>query len=545
MDPIPVRQRRALQRLALLPCQPNDGLLSRDGCGGGPDLLPFLLDAWRQSPFAAGASASHRRDSRVADDLARHAANAARLTWGTADGSCGRVAAWIGQRLIWWPRGIPIGRRIGVVSSRLGRMLEDRLSCFAALRAVCQAMDPRREILLTAEATATARFLQRCSLLFEIPLLSFRVSRPNQSVRRWFEDCLSAKINLSGATELAWTAFVSPPLDEGSDGPRPVAGGTVGPVAAGGRRTRRDCRRTVEPRNDPAPLRDRLVVAASDRIVACHVRPGGHVEDLIVRRLRDRAGQDAADVVLMVGDGLVSPRLARKMQTHGARLVQFGDPSCPTSNMEMSLVNHQGSPGRIITWADMGPADYLTHCTRRQDGPWPDQSEEDYLDDFLLARPGSDHSPLAALRRIATNQVLRGSASAIRGGTKVVCFTAVGLNEIGSLRTFRPHRGRWDFEPYGISISRNWLQDRGTRPVRYGDATEWDCLPDSERPFFQCRFAGQQATIDWSVEREWRHVGDVDLKPLPSNAALLFVPSASEANALAPHSRWPVLVVEP
>ena len=320
IDPIPVRQRRALQRLARLPCQPDDGLLPRDGCRGGSDLLPFLLDAWRQPPSMAGASASHRRDSRMADDLARHAANAARLTWGTADGSCGRVAAWIGERLIWWPRGIPVGRRVGVVSSRLGRMLEDRFSWFAALRAVCQAMDPRREILVTAEGTTTARFLRRASLLFEIPLLSFSVSRPNQSVRPGLKTvCLRRSIspeqpNSRGplSCRRRWTRDRTACVRLKSD-PR----GRLRP--AGTTRARRDCRVTVEPRNDPTPLRDRLVVAASDRIVACHVRPGGHVEDLIVRRLRNRADQDAAEVVLMVGDGLVSPRLARKMQTHGGR----------------------------------------------------------------------------------------------------------------------------------------------------------------------------------------------------------------------------------
>jgi hypothetical protein len=86
---------------------------------------------------------------------------------------------------------------------------------------------------------------------------------------------------------------------------------------------------------------------------------------------------------------------------------------------------------------------------------------------------------------------------------------------------------------------------RGARPVQYGDDSLWDALPAADRPFFQMdasRTAGGKR-IDWTVEQEWRHVGDVELGDLPADAALLFVPSEAEARQLAAASPWPIVVL--
>ena len=129
----------------------------------------------------------------------------------------------------------------------------------------------------------------------------------------------------------------------------------------------------------------------------------------------------------------------------------------------------------------------------------------------------------------------------------MVCFTAVPLSELPQLRSFRSHLARWDFEPYGICIRREWLESRDCLPVRYGDDSLWASLDLQDRPYFQvqtstCRQSGR--TIDWSVEREWRHVGDVELEELPANAGLVFVPTREEAEQLVTISRWPVTVLD-
>ena len=118
--------------------------------------------------------------------------------------------------------------------------------------------------------------------------------------------------------------------------------------------------------------------------------------------------------------------------------------------------------------------------------------------------------------------------------------------ELPTLRQFRTHRSRWDFEPFGLCVDRQWLHDRGARPVIYGDEVTWQGLPDADRPFFQLTHPTDRATessapaIDWSVEREWRHVGDLDLRELKPDQALVFVPRFEAAMRLADVSPWPI-----
>jgi hypothetical protein len=130
----------------------------------------------------------------------------------------------------------------------------------------------------------------------------------------------------------------------------------------------------------------------------------------------------------------------------------------------------------------------------------------------------------------------------VRGGVPVVSFTATPLSEMGRLRTFRSHLSRWDFEPYGVCIRRDWLQTCGARPVQYGDDSLWSRLPSEERPFFQKTESrtARGKPVDWTAEREWRHVGDVPLDEIPHDAALLFVPSRAEAELLAALSPWAI-----
>jgi hypothetical protein len=51
------------------------------------------------------------------------------------------------------------------------------------------------------------------------------------------------------------------------------------------------------------------------------------------------------------------------------------------------------------------------------------------------------------------------------------------------------------------------------------------------------------AGIDWSVEKEWRQLGDLSLDGLSHDDAILFVPTLEEARKLLEISRWPVTVL--
>ena len=197
----------------------------------------------------------------------------------------------------------------------------------------------------------------------------------------------------------------------------------------------------------------------------------------------------------------------------------------------------------------------LLHCVRRHDGPWADQSQAEFLDELLWELPERDRSPLATLVRIVQERRLRASSAAIRGGQPVVCFSARPLEQLATLRRYQRHRRRWDFEPYGLAIRREWLEAQGARPVRYGDDTLWESLADAERPWFQRQTTRARRsaphpptrltlpTTDWTVEDEWRAVGDVDLSTLSADAAVLFVAEDRDADRLRLITRWPIVVL--
>ncbi len=476
-------------------------------------LLSLLHETWSQTASSRESPSQRRCAERRAAWLEMQLRQQAALTWGLPGCSPDLGPAWVGERLVWWPRGVPAGQRVAFVSSRLGRPLEKHGRWFALLRSLCQSLDPDHDILLSARATAVAPFLDRCRELFGVRILEFvPAGRSTRTLSQWLAACRRESSRLPEASGLHWPAFVSPEL-------------AAGP-------------------SDPSPLQDRLVVAAADRIVALRVRAGGHVEQLLRRRLTAQATDALGSLLLAGGADLVRPSVVESLCALGAAPLCVESLSLPHVGADIGAGSDAcpGS-GNVLPLDQIATADYLTHCTRNATGPWPDESVEDYQDALILARPTADHSAFATLSRIVRQQQLLASGRTIRGGCRVVCFTAVDVKEIGQLRTFRAHRGRWDFEPYGICIKSRWLQQRAARPVCYGDAALWAQLAEPQRPFYQRNIAGKSGQIDWSVEREWRHVGTLDLSDLPATEAFLFVPTIAEAERLATFSRWPVVVL--
>ncbi len=431
--------------------------------------------------------------------------SAAQFTRGVSGHSCEVDDDWLGQRLAFWPQGVTGGRTIGLVSSRLGTAPESRGTWFALLRTICAKVESD-DVLVHVAGTTTDRFVQRSGELFNLPILRVHLPEPKATMDQWLQSLPSSNDELDRAAEV----YLSPLLEPSNT-------------------------------NSDIPLRDRAVIAVSDRVFALHVRSAGNLHELITRRLEDPRFP-IATVFVAIGSELVDSKLADQLLHKGAiGLHLFGhDKTAPESSDEQPQIV---APQIPIPTAD--DWQYLTHCTRRRVGMWPDQTETDYLDDLILSRPAADHSPLSALTRIVERRKLIASNEAIRGGTPVVSFTEVPLAELPELRTFRPHRARWDFEPYGVCIRRDWLEAIHAGPVEYGDEERWDELPEERRPFFQLSSSTTRAgqTIDWSAEREWRIVGDVDLSELPSDAAFVFVKSQEDADQVAARSPWPVAVM--
>lgn len=284
------------------------------------------------------------------------------------------------------------------------------------------------------------------------------------------------------------------------------------------------------------PLQDRALMAKADLVLALHVRTNGNIHRALQERLARNNPVEIVDLPEMLPQAVRDDLVERG--------VTFWSPSVKD---QVPFGLFDDSPFERPTVCELVPQPsanewtFLSHTTRACAGPWPTQSMPDYVDSILDSAGDADHSVIAALERIVTQRKLLAASRMIRGGHAVVCLTAVPLLDLPPLRKFQTHRSRWDFEPYGICIRQQWLQDRGARPVIYGDEATWQSLGEGARPFFQFTSSPSSSPgMDWSVEREWRHVGDLDLNELPPEDGLLFVRHYEDAVRLSRSSPWPI-----
>ena len=287
------------------------------------------------------------------------------------------------------------------------------------------------------------------------------------------------------------------------------------------------------------PMRDRTLVQSAEFVLVLGVRTNGNVH----RALRERLDTDGT-IELIDLEGLQPKAVREDLISHGARLW-----SPPLIDLPSSGVSSRLQSPNVIEVVPFPSADewcFLSHTTRACAGPWPGESVTNYVDSLLDRDDSADHSAVATLTRIIAQQKLIAGNRTIRGGYPMVCLTEVPLANLPNLRQFRTHRTRWDFEPFGFCLRKQWLLDRGARPVIYGSEELWETLSDVDRPFFQRNTTeksevkpGRQE-IDWSEEREWRHRGDLDFSELGANDGLVFVPNFHAVERLAAVSRWPV-----
>lgn len=323
---------------------------------------------------------------------------------------------------------------------------------------------------------------------------------------------------------------------------------------------------------DPAWGRDRLAFLLADRIDAVSIRPGGTLHPLLLERLSEEPGGSVRILVPVEPWGqpasVPGRRLVEELIAAGAIGYCWGPDIAGGDAIRAgrhATSGQQESPlaaRRLLA----SPDDWLIHCTRGRGGPWPGQSEAQFRDWLLLSVPRPiDLSPLATLRRIVGQRHLIGGGTTVRGGRPVVCFSAAPLLDVIARRTFRPHLGRWDAEPYGIAILRRAARRLGAEPVIYVDpdgnprnrqgnsgpeeetrpAVEADCrgVEGPEEPPAAWRIQPCGQTFDWTVEREWRMPGEIDLRRLGPNDAVVFVARRDEVARLDA-SPWPVVSIE-
>lgn len=208
-------------------------------------------------------------------------------------------------------------------------------------------------------------------------------------------------------------------------------------------------------------------------------------------------------------------------------------PEHPAPHADHSDADDSVSATRPISsdWAETD-GEWLVHCTRVCNGPWPGQTEHQHTDALLLGGSMTTlcnvRSPLDTLHRIIHMQRLVGSAMTTDRSRPVVCFAALPLSELLSRRNYRPHLHRWDYEPYGVAIRKSAAIAAGFQPVIYGSATDRERIRESDL----YRFQSVGSTYDWTQEREWRCAGGVDLRQFSRHDVRFFVATEEDAKQI-------------
>ena len=416
---------------------------------------------------------------------------------------------------------------VHVASSRLSQKLDQETDWFDAVRTIGVQSVGGHALLMTATGTTADPFVCRIGKLFSVPVVRFE-PMPTKLARPWIARQLNSTADSNalrlGTPLSAFYCWLNAPLD--NESPKKVG--------------------VAKPRRGDA---DRLLASLATMSLLLLVRNGGNVLATSKQRLQIQTGSATR---ILINPNLTKPKVTDQLLAAGAAGWWLaGTPAknhetAPASRLptlDSSEPTESTTDYETIAFEEVKNQPFLIHWTRRRVGAWPDQTQDEYLDDLIFRSARRRHNEFAALCRILASRKILASNKLTRARREVTCLSDLTLKEMISKRVFRSHLSRWDFEPYGIAFKRNFfLRQFGARPVIYGGEAEWQSLDDDQKPYFQMR-KSKGDKIDWQEEKEWRVIGDVDLNQVGSEDAVVFVGRASEVAAVADLSIWPVVVL--
>lgn len=301
--------------------------------------------------------------------------------------------------------------------------------------------------------------------------------------------------------------------------------------------------------NDKILIHDLASVFLANRLFVVEMREGGKIAQLLERRLSCQSIPPGTTYLSL-------PTTYGSKSCHATRTDwldrgAIGWLNTRDSNLAVPRLASDSSPDDR-TYIPIFPirllgalaSKYLVHCTRSRRGPWPDQSISQFHDDLMENPWNAQPSVLETLQRILKQQRLIATNNFRRGNTDTICFSSNEIKELLSMRKFQSHLARWDWEPYGIMIDRDWLERNGARQVSYIDRITAQQTSDEALAFCQV-LSNESNSTDWRKEQEWRIAGDVRLGQVPFSKAIVFVPTLADAKTIQPLSRWPIVVINP
>jgi len=243
--------------------------------------------------------------------------------------------------------------------------------------------------------------------------------------------------------------------------------------------------------------------------------PDSRIKPKALMVVRDRAVIEQADILIPVSvrPGGVMERLLDRYASTKTLVSDYRIPYEPGDNrLKYEVAKYDLNPG-------LGELseNYLIHWTRAANGPWPDETRDDYYRSIMQ----SDHYPrdaFATLLHILGTRRLLASARHMPAGIATVSFSGLPPADVIPLMRWRARYAEMSFEPYGIGIRKDRALKSGIREVLYYDPTFGNPSSDADR----WRRQSVGTKTDWRQEAEYRTKQNVRLDEIDESELLVF-----------------------
>ncbi len=219
-------------------------------------------------------------------------------------------------------------------------------------------------------------------------------------------------------------------------------------------------------------IRDKTIINDSDIIYPVSVRPEGNLDKLIA---------DANSEIIVNYRTKYSERKKSLIFSIEKKLVN--------TDINNLINNH------------------LIHWTRTSNIKWPDETHFDFYNSITQSKDIYPRNAFNTLHHILASKTIIASSRHFRKDHPAVSFSSLPPSRAAGLMRYRARYREMTFEPYGIAVPKEIARKMMIKKVIYGNPEMFQYLDDPDKPYFQS--IGKIGS--WPPEKEWRHIGNLDL----------------------------------
>ncbi|MFH1563342.1 MAG: hypothetical protein ABIF11_08015 [Nitrospirota bacterium] len=273
--------------------------------------------------------------------------------------------------------------------------------------------------------------------------------------------------------------------------------------------------------------RDYWVVTLAKHLFIAEVRANGNIQKLAIERL----SKDQKIMVFRPIKFDCNTRGNQKLLTVAAKEIIYND-------IDQSIPPEFSKEITLSQRPLVDLSQYLFHYTRACPSPWPGQLLAEYIQSLLENESNANHTSFDTLCRILKEKLIRANNRFVRVKTPIVSFTVCLPTELNKIRKWNSALIRWTFEPYGIGIRKSVLEKMGVKSVIYAAEDEFKKLVNADQFRFQLH---QPPKTNWSLEKEWRIQGDINLSHISLEDIVIIVSTHQEAEIV--HKQFSLSVI--